>query len=251
MSVRQGPPMYVPGGQPGVRDYEAQDAINARYAQRRQPPAGSYPMGGQEQPYGASGPPYGAPGQQPYGAPYGPDGAAGGWQPPVALIGQPAGAQPEMGAPASAAAGFGMRVGLAALFGFIAAVLGALVWAFLLNLTKTNFYILGVLLGFVVAIGVLLGARNQRHIVFVALAGVLGLLCFVMALYFRLSLAVAPLIGASSINVFALPFGDFSPILKDYLSDNPINYLNFVAVPLVAIIATYRGFNQQRVRRRR
>lgn len=233
--------MYVPGGQPGVRDYEAQDAINARYAQRRQPPAGSYPMGGQ--PYGASGPYYGPPEQQ-YDAPYGPDGAAGGWQQPVALIGQPAGAQPAMSAPASAAAGFGLRVVLAALFGFIAAVLSALVWAFLLNLTKTNFYILGVLLGFVVAIGVLLGARNQRHIVFITLAGVLGLLCFVMALYFRLSLAYTD-------SLLGLPFSDFSPALKGYLSDNPINYLNFVAVPLVAIIATYRGFHQRVARRLR
>ncbi len=239
MSVRQGPPMYVPGGQPGVRDYEAQDAINARYAQRGQPPAGSYPMGGQ--PYGASGPFYGPPGQQPYG----PNGAAGGWQQPVALIGQPAGAQPATGAPAtSAAAGFGLRVVLAAVSGFIAAVLGALVWAFLLNATKTNYYILGVLLGFVVAIGVLLGARNQRHLVFVALAGVLGLLCFGMALYFRLSLAYSD-------SLFGLPFSDFSPALKDYLSNNPINYLNFAAVPLVAIIATYRGFHPRVARRLR
>src|SRR5262249_46817797 len=141
MSVRQEMPMYVPGGQPGVRDFVAQDAINAMYAQGRQPPTGSYPMGAASQPYSTPNQPYGTPGQ-PYGAagqqssaPSGAPGSSAGWQQPVALIGAPASEQAGMSAPASAMAGFGTRVLLAALFGLIAAVIGALVWAFFLNIT--------------------------------------------------------------------------------------------------------------------
>ncbi|HLV97336.1 MAG TPA: hypothetical protein VKT82_01555 [Ktedonobacterales bacterium] len=130
--------------------------------------------------------------------------------------------------------------------GGVAAVIGALAWAFFLELTKTNFYLSGVLLGILVGAGVALGARGQNRFVLAIMGAVLGLLCFFLALYFRLSLATADVLGTGT-NLFALPFSDFFDVLKLYLQDNPLNYANFVAVPLLAALT---AFNNTLTRRR-
>ncbi|HEU5200005.1 MAG TPA: hypothetical protein VFU32_10220, partial [Ktedonobacterales bacterium] len=69
--------------------------------------------------------------------------------------------------------------------------------------------------------------------------GALGLLSFLLALYFRLGLAVSDTLG-QGLNPFALPVGDFFDVLKLYLNDNPINYAYFLLVPFVAIGTAYR-----------
>jgi hypothetical protein len=130
--------------------------------------------------------------------------------------------------------------------GVVAAVIGALAWAFFLQLTKTNFYLSGVLLGILVGVGIALGARGQNRFVLAIMGAVLGLLCFFLAVYFRLSLATADVLGEGT-NLFALPFKDFFDVLKLYLQDNPINYANFVAVPVIAALA---AFNNTLTRRR-
>ena len=86
----------------------------------------------------------------------------------------------------------------------------------------------------------LLGSRGQRNILLAGLAAVLGLFSFFLALYFRLSLAYAGVLGLG-MNVGALPFGDFFDTLKLYLQDNPINYIYFVVVPLIAGATAFRG----------
>jgi hypothetical protein len=220
-------PMYVPGGQPGVRNYVAQNAITPTYGPGAQPPASTSPLSGPAQPYGAPAQQYGAPGA--------------GWQQPGAMPGQPMGMQAGMRAPA-ASSGMGQQVAMAAIYGVVASIVGALIWAFFLNITKLNISYLAIGLGFLVGLGVLMGSRGQRHVVFMVLAGVLGLLSFVLALYFRLSLR-------DFSSLFGLPFSFFSDDLKGYLSDNPINYIYFVAVPLTAILTTV-GRTAQRVRRR-
>ena len=100
---------------------------------------------------------------------------------------------------------------------------------------------LRILLGILVGGGVLLGARGQRnHIVLAVLAAVLGLFSFFLALYFRVSLAYADALG-SGMNV-ALPIGDFfDGLMGDYLQTNPINYIFFLVVPLIAGITAFRG----------
>lgn len=224
-------PGYPPSApaQPSVSQASVSYRQDAPMYGQGQPSAPNYPMGGQGQPYGGQG----------YGA---------GWQQPGANWQQPMGMQAGMRAPA-ASAGMGQQVLLAALYGAVAAVVGALIWAFFLNITKLNISYLAIGLGFLVGIGVVLGSRGQRHMVYMVLAGVLGLLSFVLALYFRISLIVAPILGDSSANVFALPFGDFSEFVKLYLKENPINYIYFVAVLLVAVLTTV-GRTAQRMARR-
>ncbi len=125
---------------------------------------------------------------------------------------------------------------LAALGGLVGGIIGAIIWAFVLQLTKTNISYVAIGLGFLVGLGVMLGARGRFHVLLLVLAGVLGLLAFFLALYFRLSL----LISGEGNNLFALPLGNFFSVLGQYLQDNPINYIYFAAVPLIAILTPFR-----------
>jgi hypothetical protein len=133
--------------------------------------------------------------------------------------------------------------------GGVAAMIGALAWAFFLELTKTNFYLSGVLLGLLVGACVALGARGQNRFMLAVIGAVLGLLSFFLALYFRLSLGTADLLNEGT-NLFALPFSDFFNVLKLYLQDNPINYANFVAIPVIAALTAFNNTLTRRQRRR-
>lgn len=232
----------APGGQPVV----SQASMSVRPPQvaagNQYVPGGQYAYPPAAQSGGWQGYQQPAPGQggwQGYPQPsaYQQQQAALGMPPSAAASRQPAGLDPT-----------GLVLGLAG--GTAGAVIGALAWAFFLQLTKTNFWLLGVVLGFAVGFGVLLGARGQRHIVLALLAGVLGLVCFFLALYFRLSLAYADFNGEGT-NLFALPFADFFDTLKLYLQDNPINYINFVLVPLIAAGTAFNNRVQRRGVRRR
>jgi hypothetical protein len=157
-----------------------------------------------------------------------------------------------MGMPPAAPAGqtalLALPLVLALVGGLVGVVLGALAWAFFLQFTKTNFFFLGVLPGLIVGFGVLLGSGWQRRQILLALlAAVLGLLSFGLGLYFRVSLLVAGVLGEGT-NLFALPFGDFFDVVKLYLQDNPINYINFALVPLFAAIAAFNGGGRTRRR---
>jgi hypothetical protein len=260
----QGAPSYAPGGQPVV----SQAAMSVRAPQQM---AGTSSTAGSQYPYSPAGQASGWQTQQ--AAP----GQASGWQAQPSMPGQAGwqGSQqpgyPQQGyqqpsaeqqrqaylgmqpaAPAvSRKAGLdpmALLLGLAG--GVVGGIIGAIIWAFILQLTKTNISFIAVGLGFLVGLGVLLGARGQRHLVLAVLAGVLGLLSFFLALYFRLSLALADVLGQGT-SLFALPFGDFSDILKLYLQDNPINYLYFVLVPLIAAGTAFGGLNRSRAVRRR
>jgi hypothetical protein len=205
-------------------------------------PGGPYPPAGQASGWQGYQPPgyqqqgYQQPGYQPPSA-YQQQQAYLGTPPASPAIGQQGGLDP-----------MGLVLGLAG--GLVGGIVGAIIWAFFLQLTKTNFTFLALGLGFLVGLGVLLGARGQRHIVLAVLAGVLGLLSFFLALYFRLSLALADILGEGN-SLFALPFGDFFDVLKLYLQDNAINYLYFVLVPLIAAGTAFGGLNQRRSARRR
>jgi hypothetical protein len=279
-SVRQGPPIYVPGGQPGVRDYVAQEAINARYAQQSQRRAAGPPLERQRQPSGSPG---------------------ADWQQPVALLGPPADAQarqtcwrcratirgaicdmcgasqevsertraPSLGgyvpqarqpfttlppppeAMPSAVSGAGKArtavaqgspalplhdLLLALLGGVVCGVLGALFWAYLVNASGVDLRFFNFALGFLVGVGVLVGANGERHPAIIILAAVLGLGSYMLALYFQLSLQVSPplLDGSQSHNFFALSLGDFPAALGEELNGHVILWVYLFLVPFFA-----------------
>ena len=197
-------------------------------------------------------------------------GQIGGWQPPQAAPGQggwqgaqsPPGYQqplpgqvyPGMPPGASAARPKSGLDSTSLLFGvgggLVGGIIGALIWAFILEATKTNISYIAIGLGFLVGLGVQLGARKPRNMGLALLGGALGLLAFFLALYFRLSLAIADGLGEGT-NLFALPFGDFFNVLGLYLQDNAINYIYFVLVPLIAAGTAYGGQGQRRTIGRR
>ncbi|HEU5367723.1 MAG TPA: hypothetical protein VFU69_04645 [Ktedonobacterales bacterium] len=233
----QDPPASVPGGQPVVS--QASMSVRSPQSTSSQYP---YPPAGQAG--GWQGQPS-APGQ-------------GGWpgyppqpsyQPPSAYQQQQAAMGMPPAAPAGQAAVLALPLVLALVGGLVGMVVGALAWAFFLQLTKTNFFLLGVLPGLAVGFGVLIGSGGQRRNLLLALlAGVLGLFAFFLALYFRLGLIYANVFGEGS-NVFALPVGDYFDALKLYLQDNPINYINFALVPLFAALSAFNGGGRRSRRR--
>jgi hypothetical protein len=235
MSVRPPQPAAGSGSAPGGQyPYPPAGQAGGWQGQPQQPGQGGWP-GYPPQP-GYQQPGYPPPsGYQPPSA-YQQQQAATGMPPVTAAGGQKVGLDPTA-----------LVLGLAG--GIVGAVIGALAWAFFLQLTKTNFFLLGAVPGFTVGLGVLLGARAQRHIMFALLGGVLGLLAFFLALYFRLGLIYADVFGEGS-NVFALPLGDYFDAMKLYLQDNPINYINFALVPLIAAGIAMNGLNRSRRRRR-
>ncbi len=221
----QGRPAYGPGGQPVVS--QASVSVRSPQPAAGQPPwPGQPPMPGQGGWQGYQQPGY----QQGYQQPM-PGQMYQGMQPAGPTF------TPAQGAATGTLA---LMLGLPLVSGGIAAVIGAIIWAFILQATKTNFTFLALGLGLLVGFGVLLGAFGRRHALLALLAAVLGLLSFVLALYFRLSLAVADALGGGT-DLFALPFGDFFDVVKLYLQDNPINYIYFVLVPLIAAGTTFRG----------
>lgn len=133
--------------------------------------------------------------------------------------------------------------------GLVGGIVGALIWAFILEATKTNISYIAVGLGFLVGLGVQFGARKPRSMSLALLGGVLGLLAFFLALYFRLSLLASDVLGEGT-NLFALPVGDYFTVLGLYLQENAINYVYFVLVPLIAAGTAYGGQGQRRTNRR-
>jgi len=235
----------APGGQPVVSQASMsvrppQITAGNQYGPDGQPPyppaapSGGWP--GYQQP---------APGQAGWqGYPQQP-----GYQPPSAYQQQQAalGMTPAA-APARQAALLALPLLLALVGGLVGVVLGALAWAFFLQFTKTNFFFLGALPGLIVGFGVLIGSGFQRRSVLLAVLGaVLGLVSFILALYFRLSLLLADDLSEGT-NLFALPIGDFFDTLKIYLQDNPLNYVNFALVPLFAAITAFNGGGRYRRR---
>ncbi len=134
---------------------------------------------------------------------------------------------------------------LATLGGGLAGIISAAIWAVVLNATGINFSYVAFLLGIVVGLGVALGARGYHDIGLSLFAGALGILSFCLALYFRLSLAESHALGQGT-NLFALSLNDFLNNVGDYLANNPINYLNFVLVPIAAMGVAYRYINRGR-----
>ena len=138
-----------------------------------------------------------------------------------------------------------LAVPLAVLGGLAGGVIGAVIWAFILDLTHINFSYLAFGLGILVGLGVALGARGHHDIGLSLFAGALSLFSFFLALYFRLSLAESHVLSESA-NLFALSLNDFSNVLGDYLTANPINFLNFVLVPMAAMGTAYKYINRGR-----
>ncbi len=128
--------------------------------------------------------------------------------------------------------------------GLIGGIIGALIWAAILNATNFNISYIAIGLGILVGYGVALGTHGQVTTLPVILAGVLGLLAFFLALYFRVSYW-------EGYGFAGLPLGDFTSAMGDYLQANPLNYLYFVLVPLMAAGAAYGGQGQRRTARRR
>lgn len=126
-----------------------------------------------------------------------------------------------------------LAVPLAVLGGLVGGVIGAAIWAYILDATRINFSYLAFVLGIIVGLGVAIGARGQHDIGLSLFAGALGVCCFGLALYFRLSLRESHSLSGLSPN-------DFSNLLGDYLTLNPINFLNFGLVPLAAMGTAYR-----------
>jgi hypothetical protein len=140
-----------------------------------------------------------------------------------------------------------LSVPLATLGGLIGGIVSAAIWAIILETTRINFSYVAFLLGIVVGLGVALGARGHHDIGLSLFAGALGIFAYCLALYFRLGLGESHASGGG-LNFFALSLNDFSNIVGDYLVLNPINFLNFVLVPLAAMGTAYRYINRGRDR---
>ncbi len=138
---------------------------------------------------------------------------------------------------------------LGTLGGLVGGAIGAALWAVILNLTRVNISYLAIGLGFLVGVGVALGARGRFDIGLSLFSGVLGLVSFFLALYFRLSLALSSQESStmpftlSLKGFFTLSLNDFLTVLGSYLERNPINFLYFVLIPLVAMGTAYRYIN--------
>jgi hypothetical protein len=138
-----------------------------------------------------------------------------------------------------------LAVPLATLGGVIGGVISAAIWAVILDMTRYNFWYIAFLLGVIVGFGVALGARGYHDIGLSLYAGALGVLTYCLALYFRLSLLESHVLG-SGLNFFALSLDDFLNRLGDYLLLNPINFVNFVTVPMAAMGMAYKYINRGR-----
>ena len=227
--VPEGRPGYGPDGQPGLGAYAQRDP----YQQPGMPGSGAYqrpPISG----YAMPGERRYVPGGQPQDVP----------PPPLW--------EPEAFAPASAPvtetpSGWSeaLSVPLALLGGLATGVVGAAIWGYLVDLTHINFAYLAFVLGIIVGLGVALGARGHHDIGLSLFAGALSLLVFFLAMYFRLSLEYSHVIGGGA-NFFALSFDDYSNVLGDYLTLNPINFLNFALVPMAAMGTAYKYINRGR-----
>jgi hypothetical protein len=125
---------------------------------------------------------------------------------------------------------------LALLGGVVCGALGALFWAYLETASGADLRFFNFALGFLVGAGVLIGAYGERHMALVILAAVLGLGTYLLALYFRFSLEVSPLLadGSRAHNFFALPLGAFPGALWEELKGAPILWLHFLLVPFFA-----------------
>lgn len=225
----EGRPGYGPDGQSGLGAYAQRDPYQqsgmpgSDFYQR--PPISGYAMPGERR--------Y-VPGGQPQDIP----------PPPLW--------EPQAFAPASAPvietpSGWSeaLSVPLALLGGLATGVVGAAIWAFILDSTHHYFTYLAFLLGIVVGFGVALGARGHHDIELSLFAGALSLFVYFLALYFRLSLAESHILGESA-NLFALSLDDFVNGLGDYLVANLINFLNFVLVPMAAMGTAYKYINRGR-----
>jgi hypothetical protein len=138
-----------------------------------------------------------------------------------------------------------LSVPLATLGGVIAGIVSAAIWAILVDTTKINFAYVAFVLGIIVGLGVALGARGHHDIGLSLFAGALGILSFCLAIYFRLSLEESHLLNEGT-NFFALSLNDFSNVVGDYLEQVPINFANFVLVPLAAMGTAYKFINRGR-----
>lgn len=247
----EGPPAYVPGGQPVV----SQASMSVRSPQ---PTAGSDYASGSQYQYPSAGQAGGWQGQPPMPG-------QGGWQgnpqqgyrqqpgypppgsqPPSAYQQQQAyrGAQPAGPAVRQRAVLDPMGLVLGLVCGTVGGIIGAIIWAAVLNLTNYNLSLIAVVLGWLVGFAVLLGARGQRHFVLAIVAGAVGLASFFFALYLRVSYW-------EGLGFTGLPIGNFTSAMSDYLHTNPFNYVYFVLVPLIAAGTTLRtGANRRTVRRR-
>jgi hypothetical protein len=109
------------------------------------------------------------------------------------------------------------------------------------------FFVLGIAfaLGIIVGLGVALGARGHHDIGLSLFAGALGILTCCLALYFRLSLLEGHLRHETA-NFLALSLEGFSNLVGGYLVSSPLNFINFVMIPLAAIGTAYRYINRGR-----
>jgi hypothetical protein len=219
---------YVPGGQPGewYRHIEPEEEYAPGPPDQDIDIAKSYGMRG----FALS---PGAPGYVPGGKPpslY-----------PEMLAPEPLDPAPSVGSRVAEA----LSVPLATLRGGIAGIICAALWAALLIGTQRFFTYLAFLLGIGVGLGVALGARGHHDIGLSLFAGLLGVLSYCLGLYFAISLDTSQLHHAG-INFFALSLNDFSNVVGDFLELNPINFINFVLVPLAAMGTAYKFINRGR-----
>lgn len=232
---------YVPGGPPGERKYVPGGQPGEWY-RHMEPEEEGYAPGTPDEPMGiARG--YGMRGLAlSPGAP----GYVPGGRPPNLYpeMEHPLAAEPAP-PPAPASLSEALSVPLATLGGVVAGIICAALWAVLLIGTQRFFVYLAFLLGIGVGLGVALGARGHHDIGLSLFAGALGIFSYCLALYFALSLDASHLLQGG-FNFFALSLNDFSNILGDFLERNPINFVNFVLVPLAAMGTAYKYINRGR-----
>lgn len=132
----------------------------------------------------------------------------------------------------------------ALLGGLVAAVFGAAVWACMVGIAWDNTSALelgcsvALALGLLVGGGVAFGAQGHYPIRLSLFSGMLGIISFFLAMYFRLSLDLSATLG-EGMNFFAVPFVGYFNLLALQLFFSPIEIGYFLLVPLVSIGAAY------------
>jgi hypothetical protein len=120
--------------------------------------------------------------------------------------------------------------------GVVCGLLVALLWSYFVTASGADLRFFNFALGFLVGVGVLVGANGERSKPMVILAAALGLGTYLLALYFQLSLQLSPpqFDGSKSYHFFTLPLAEFPGLLWDELTKNFYLLLYLFLVPFFA-----------------
>ena len=130
------------------------------------------------------------------------------------------------------------------LVGIVGAVVAGAVWVGAVVLTERMYTVLAILVGVIVGMAVFLGGRRRKHLGLAVVAVVLTVLALAASEYFIVRhFTIQQLIaeGYKGEVPLLLPLADMVDIVKESLSEEPINLLLWVGACWVAFVIPARG----------